>query len=277
MTAAGSTPLRSDVLVIGGSGVVGSLLVSAMRSEGLRTYTLTRRGGPNRIDLRGDITSLATDLPCVPTVFTTVPITLLSAAVPALVRAGATRLITLSSSNVTTKKNDDARDSENALTTQCTAAGISWTMLRPTLIYREGHDRNITRIATLIRRFRAFPLYGQATGLRQPIHADDVVKAMVLAAATPATSNRIIEIGGGETLPYHEMVGRIFDALRLRRILLNVPPVAWDAMFSVASRFLPNISADMGERMMQDLVVDNREAQQSLRWTSRAFHPNFGP
>ena len=48
--------------------------------------------------------------------------------------------------------------------------GITWTVLRPTLIYGLSRDENFNQIAHLIRRFGFSPLLGEACGLRQPIH-----------------------------------------------------------------------------------------------------------
>jgi hypothetical protein len=39
---------------------------------------------------------------------------------------------------------------------------VAWTILRPTLIYVEGRDANVSRLAGLIRRFKVLPLSGGA-------------------------------------------------------------------------------------------------------------------
>ena len=40
--------------------------------------------------------------------------------------------------------------------------GVGWPILRPTLIYCEGQDRNISMLARLIRRFRVRPFFDQS-------------------------------------------------------------------------------------------------------------------
>lgn len=87
---------------------------------------------------------------------------------------------------------------------------IQYTILRPTMIYGRGLDRNVSQIASIVRRFGFFPLFGPARGLRQPIHVDDVALACVrsLEGAKSSTYN----ISGGERLTYREMVIRIFQA-----------------------------------------------------------------
>lgn len=90
---------------------------------------------------------------------------------------------------------------------------MGWVILRPTLIYGRGRDRNITVIARFIRRFGFFPVLGRATGLRQPVHAEDVALACHRALEAPAATNRAYNISGGETVTYREMVRRVFLAL----------------------------------------------------------------
>src|ERR1700749_1469103 len=61
---------------------------------------------------------------------------------------------------------------EAAVRDFCGANGVAWTLLRPTLIYAEGHDQNVTRLAGMIRKLGVLPLSGQGAGLRPPVHAD---------------------------------------------------------------------------------------------------------
>ncbi|MBI5780967.1 MAG: SDR family oxidoreductase [Rhodocyclales bacterium] len=151
--------------------------------------------------------------------------------------------------------------------------GIEWVVLRPTLIYGLGRDRNISEIARFILRFGFFPLLGQARGLRQPIHAADVAAACVAALQAPDAVNRAYNISGGETLAYREMVARVFKALGRPVRLVTVP--LWAFRLAVAMlRRLPRYrhwSAAMAERMNRDLVFDHGEAARDLGFKPRGF------
>src|SRR5450755_1937453 len=109
------------------------------------------------------------------------------------------------------------------ITLLCERSNIAWTILRPTLIYAEGRDTNITPLSRLIRRFGFMPLVGGAPGLRQPVHAEDLAIGAIAAASSPAAANKFYSLPGGETLSYREMIGRIFDGLRLPRRTISVP------------------------------------------------------
>ena len=152
-------------------------------------------------------------------------------------------------------------------------SGIEWVVLRPTLIYGLGRDKNISEIARVICRFGFFPLLGRAQGLRQPIHAEDVAAACVAALQAPNAANRAYNISGGETLAYRDMVARVFAALGRQVRLVTVP--LWAFRLAVAMlRRLPRYrhwSAAMAERMNRDLVFDHADAARDLGFKPRGF------
>jgi nucleoside-diphosphate-sugar epimerase len=164
-------------------------------------------------------------------------------------------------------------DGETRLQAWAESRGIKWVILRPTLIYGLGRDKNISEIARFIRRFGFFSVLGEAKGLRQPIHAMDVAGACLAALQGSAASNRAYNISGGETLAYRDMVARIFMALGRLPRLLTVP--LWVFRLAVTTlRCLPRYrqwSAAMAERMNHDLVFDHADAARDLDFKPRAF------
>jgi nucleoside-diphosphate-sugar epimerase len=147
--------------------------------------------------------------------------------------------------------------------------------LRPTLIYAEGRDTNITPLSRLIRRFGFMPLVGGAPGLRQPVHAEDLAIGAIAAATSAAAVNKVYALPGGETLAYREMIGRIFDGMRLPRRTISVPPLLWRAGFIMAKPLFPGANVAMGTRMMKDMTFDSTPAIRDLGWKPRAFNPVF--
>jgi uncharacterized protein YbjT (DUF2867 family) len=195
----------------------------------------------------------------------------------------AQRVVVLSSTSRFTK--DDSTDpEEQAMALRLVDAearvrewaesrGVEWVILRPTLIYGLGKDKNIVEIARFIRRFGFFPLFGEANGLRQPIHATDVANACLTALQALGVTNRTYNISGGETLAYRDMIERVFSALGRRPRLLTVP--LWAFRLAVAIlRCLPRYrkwSASMAERMNRDMVFDQAEVVRDLDFKPRAF------
>lgn len=196
---------------------------------------------------------------------------------------GARRVVALSSTSLFTKT-DSSDTAEHAIARRllegeelfkawADGKSIEWIIIRPTLIYGHGKDKNIAEIARFIAKFGFFPLFGKATGLRQPIHAQDVADACIAALAAPHAANRAYNISGGETLTYRDMVARIFTALNRPLRLVSVPLPIFRIAVSVLRR-LPRYrhwSAAMAERMNRDLVFDHSDAVRDLAFKPRVF------
>jgi nucleoside-diphosphate-sugar epimerase len=197
--------------------------------------------------------------------------------------SGVRRVVALSSTSRFTKVGSDDTaekataakliDAEARVQAWAEGRGIEWVVLRPTLIYGHGRDKNIAEMARFIRRFGFFPLLGQAQGQRQPVHADDMAAACVAALQAPDAANRAYNISGGETLAYRDMVARVFAALGRPARLVTVP--LWAFRLAVAMlRCLPRYrhwSAAMAERMNRDLVFDHTDAARDLGFKPRGF------
>jgi hypothetical protein len=197
--------------------------------------------------------------------------------------SGVRRLVAVSSTSRFTKSaSSDAAeratvqrliDGERCLQEWAESRGIEWVILRPTLIYGLGRDRNVSAVARFVRRFGFFPVLGAAAGLRQPLHADDLAAACTAALVSPAARNRAYNLSGGETLGYREMVRRICAACGRRPRTPTIP--LW--LFRLAVAILRHglrrrqISAGMAERMNVDLVFDHSAASADLAFAPRAF------
>jgi uncharacterized protein YbjT (DUF2867 family) len=279
--------LQTPILVLGATSLIGRFLRPRLDTLGLPSFSLSRRAIAQAGWVLGDLADpdLAAVLPEAPTVLSLSPIWHLPQALPALKAKGLQRLVCFSSTSVFTKAaSPDAYErevarrlshGEAAVRAFCEAHGVAWTILRPTLIYAEGQDRNISRLANLIRRIGVLPLYGKGDGLRQPVHAADLAQAALAAAASAAAHNRAYDLPGGETLTYRHMAERVFEGLGRRPLILSAPEALWRAAFVLARPLLPGATAQMGARMSEDLTFDAGAAIADFGWSPRAFHPRF--
>lgn len=279
---------QSKILVIGGTGVVGSYIVEQLLRRGERPFVLSRskRDTPGIAWIHGDMANLDTlDLPAVTTLYCTADAVLLANILPSRFGPSLKRVVVFTSTSVMTKQDTEIEseretlrklaEAEQTIATLCGQRGIGWTILRPTLIYNEGRDTNITPLSRLIRRFRFMPLVGGGPGLRQPVHAEDLAIGAIAAAASPAAVNKFYSLPGAETISYREMIGRIFDGLRLPRRMIPVPPALWRLTFALAHPLFPGANVAMGIRMMKDMTFDATPAVRDFGWNPRAFHPVF--
>jgi nucleoside-diphosphate-sugar epimerase len=196
---------------------------------------------------------------------------------------GAKHVVAISSTSRFTKSvSSDPAEMELA---ECLAENeerlIAWTkkekltyiVLRPTLVYGLGRDKNVSVIAAFIRRFSFFSVFGAARGLRQPVHAQDVASGFVAALGARAAINRCYNISGGEVVTYREMICRIFSALGRKPRFMVFPLWIFRLAVFLLRIFPPfrHWSAAMAERMNQDIIFDHEDASRDLGFAPRPF------
>jgi nucleoside-diphosphate-sugar epimerase len=275
-------------LILGATGLVGGYIAEHLVRAGEHPLALSRspQSKPAIDWFCGDLAKPETlRLPPFATLYCTADAILLPAALRYLLNPSMKRAIVFSSTSVLTKLDSEVAaeraklkslaDAEQKIAAACEQHDVDWTILRPTLIYAEGRDTNITPLSRLIRRFGFMPLVGGAPGLRQPVHAEDLAIGAIAAASSPAAVNKIYSLPGGETIPYREMIGRIFDGLRLPRRTIPVPTFLWRAGFALAKPLFPGANVAMGTRMTKDMAFDAAPAARDFGWNPRAFRPVF--
>ena len=278
---------ESSVGVLGASSLAGACLLPLLTRSDWHVTAYTRQpvghAGDGVVWKQLSLNHANTVEEVTPYWICVAPIWVLPDYFALLEASGVRRVVVLSSTSRFTKvgSGDTAEqataakliDGETRLQAWAESRGIEWVILRPTLIYGIGRDKNISEIARFIRRFGFFPVLGEAKGLRQPIHAEDVAGACLAALQGSDGRSRSYNISGGETLTYREMVARIFTALGRRPRVLTVPLWAFRLAVTMLRR-LPRYrqwSAAMAERMNRDLVFDHTDAARDLGFKPRAF------
>jgi nucleoside-diphosphate-sugar epimerase len=217
-------------------------------------------------------------------IFSLVPLWLLPPLLPSL--RPARQIVAFGSTSATVKATSresgerklaqDLQRAEQAVSETCRHMNVPWTLLRPTLVYGGGRDRNISAIAGIIRRLGFFPLAAPGRGLRQPVHADDLARAALSAVDNPAARDTDFDLPGGETLNYREMVERIFEALNRRPAILPLPEPVLAAAVGAANRLgLLGVTAEAVRRINRDLTFDGAPAGARLDFAPRGFAPEL--
>ena len=92
------------------------------------------------------------------------------------------------------------------------ASGRSGVMLHPTMIYGAQGEDNVQRLATLLCRLPFVPLPGGGTAMVQPIHQDDVTRAIRAALDRVWEGAHSLVIAGPAPLPYADFVRAVAAA-----------------------------------------------------------------
>ena len=289
---------KQTVCVTGASSQIGVFVLPRLRDSGFRVLALSRRAPQQSLAVVEGVTWMKTaflvDGERRDQVLRGRPPDLLLSCGPlelalrlVLRYPGLQRVVAFSSSSVLSKAKSKDREErrrmaamaadEDALTDACAERGLPLLLLRPTLIWGCGMDRNVSLLAALARRFGAIPLAGSASGLRQPVHADDLSMLAVRALQAEKPLAAASAACGGETLSYRQMAERIAALQPRAARLLPLPEGVMASLVWLLSR-LPRwrgVNAEMVRRQNVDLVFDDNALRLALDWAPRSFEPGF--
>ncbi len=195
------------------------------------------------------------------------------------------KIIALSSTSIVTKKNSPdpierklaqlLHKSEQLLLQQAEKVAASLIILRPTLIYGMGRDQSLSRLLHMAKRYKFVLLPKNATGLRQPVHAADIADALFKALQLPGFDRLILDLPGGETLSFGQMLLRSLQKHSPKAIVLRIPDRLFELVLrsAVFSGFANGVGPGFFARLREDWVFDAAPAYVALGYQARPFSP----
>ena len=129
-------------------------------------------------------------------------------------------------------------------------------------------------LAGFIRRFGFFPMPGKGSGLRQPVHADDLALACISLLRIEPGWNHAYNLSGSQVVTYRAMVEAIFHKLGLPARVVSFSRTWWHALLIMA-RLLPayrDINMEMIGRVNADMCFAHDEATRSFGFSPRVFN-----
>ena len=187
-------------------------------------------------------------------------------------RTGIKRAVFVSTTAVTTRLTADSKQVRLAAEESIRASALDWTILRPTMIYGDPGDRNLSRLLSLLGRAPVLPVPG-GRRLQQPVHAADVADAVLAAAERPAAAGRSYDVAGPEPLTFTELLQTAARAVASRTRFVPVPlsPVLAAARgYELLSRS-PRIRAEQVRRLAEDKTFAIDDAMRDLDYAPRSF------
>ena len=290
----GTTGRSSVILVSGGTGFVGSAIVSELVRRGERVAVLGRDGAKARerfgdgvearegdvrlpemlpAAMRGvDVVINAVQFPNSPIenrrkgwTFEEVDLKGTRNQVDAAKAAGVRRFVYLS--GVGASKESDKHwfrykwEAEKYLQD----SGLEWVIIRPTWVYGPG-DVSLNRFLGFAKLLPFIPMFGNGKQDMQPVFIDDVGRVAADAALRPEAANKLFELGGPEVLSMNDVVKTALDVLGKRRRLLHQPAVAGKMIGAITS-ILPKrpLTPDAIDFITEPAVADNTLLNEVLR------------
>jgi nucleoside-diphosphate-sugar epimerase len=149
---------------------------------------------------------------------------------------------------------------EQALIELCQNSPMTWTILRPTLVYGIGNPGNMERLMKLVKTGFPLPL-GSIKNRKSFVYVGNLVDAIITCINHPNAKNQTFIVSDGDDLSTTDLIRRLGKALRKSPLLLPVPA----ELLRLTTKLLGK--ADIGDRLLGSLQVDSSKIRQMLDWT----------
>lgn len=179
----------------------------------------------------------------------------------AAVKAGAKRIVHISIANPSADSHLPYYWGKAANENAVIESGLSYAILRPTVLYGGGEDVLINNIAFLLRRFPFFFIPGDGSYGIQPVHVEDLADLAVQAVYSK--ENYAIDVAGPDAYTFKQLVQLVGETIGTKRLIISVPPRL--ALFAAQflSLFLKDVllTPEEVDGLMANLLVSREPAR----------------
>jgi uncharacterized protein YbjT (DUF2867 family) len=178
-------------------------------------------------------------------------------------RAGVRRIVQTSIANPTASASSYYRG-KAALEDVLRSSGLSYAIVRPTLLFGEG-DVLINNIAWLLRHLPVFAIPGDGDYRLQPMYVKD--HSALLVEVGSQAADVVVDSAGPEIFTFDELVRLLRRAINRRTLVVHVPPALAMAGATVAGRMVRDMLLTREE--LDDLMHDVLVSREPPRGTTR--------
>ncbi|HNH27778.1 MAG TPA: NAD(P)H-binding protein [Anaerolineales bacterium] len=144
------------------------------------------------------------------------------ALVRAAVKAGVKRIVHISIANPSADSHLPYYWGKAANEKAVTESGMSYAILRPTVLVGGGEDILINNIAFLLKRFPIFFVPGDGQYGIQPVHVEDLAKLAV--EGVYSKENYVIDAVGPDSYTFKGLIELVRDTVGAKSLLISMPP-----------------------------------------------------
>jgi NADH dehydrogenase len=183
--------------------------------------------------------------------------------IDAMRAVGARRLVHMSQNHAASTSRFRFLRSKGVAEDLVRASGLEWTVLRPSVIFGP-EDEFVNVLARLVRLSPViYPLPGGGRARFQPVHVDDVARAVAIALERATMVSRAFDLGGPAQLSLRQMTERVLVAMEAKRVLVPLPVRVLRPLVAIAQRVLPSPPVTTG--LLDLLAIDNVVQGDGLR------------
>jgi nucleoside-diphosphate-sugar epimerase len=160
---------------------------------------------------------------------------------------------------------------EQALINLAKDSNMTWTILRPTLVYGLGNRANMDRLMKLIKRGLPLP-FAAIKNRRSFVFVGNLVAAIITCLDHPNAANQIFLISDNQAVSTPQLIRLIAQQIQHPCQLLPVPTTLLrflgylgDSLESITGKNLPFNTYNI-DRLLGSLAVDSSHIQKTLNW-----------
>lgn len=150
---------------------------------------------------------------------------------------------------------------------------IRITILRPTMIYGNLCDHNMSQFIKMVDKLKLYPNIAYGHCLIQPVHAADLGKAYYQVLINPSTENKAYNLSGERPIQLIECLKIIQAELNSKNLFIPIP--LWLATISAKCLKVISLgSIDLIEkvqRMGENRAYDHQSATNDFNYQPRSF------
>jgi nucleoside-diphosphate-sugar epimerase len=160
---------------------------------------------------------------------------------------------------------------EQALIHLAKNSEMTWTILRPTLVYGAGNPGNMERLIKLVNLGLPLP-FGAINNRRSFLFVGNLVDAIATCLTHPQAINQTFIVSDGQDLSTPQLIRLLAQQIQKPCILLPVPSNLLKLLGSMGDRveFLLKRTIPLNsvtvERLTGSLAVDSSHIQKTLNW-----------
>ena len=147
--------------------------------------------------------------------------------VSAAIEAGVKRFILVHTTGIYSKYKEAGegyRKIDDIVTKMCKEAGVTLTILRPTMIYGTLNDGNMSVFIKMVDKLRFFPVISGAKYELQPVWCGDLGKAFYDVLMNPEkTDNKEYDLSGGKPILLIDIFKEIAKQLGVKNTFISCP------------------------------------------------------
>lgn len=187
--------------------------------------------------------------------------------------AGIQRAIFISTTAIFTQLNSRSKHIRLAAEETIQNSGLSFTILRPTMIYGSSRDRNMVRLIRWLKWFPILPVFGKGNYLQQPVYVEDVARAIIQCLEHPKTIGNCYNIAGKFALTYNEVIDTISRSINRKILKVHLPDSLVIKLLKILEKVkIPfPIKAEQVKRLNENKDFSNEKAELDFNFQPISF------